>query len=114
MGLREVKAEEKELADEIAKVIARHRAEWRSDHGAGAEYMHIAVGAVTRELARQLINGFRDHHGHVPTMEHMAESCSNYPPVLMTATGELLGVKVMNVDLSQLREVFDAVLQGRL
>jgi len=116
MGHCEMHTEQLELADELGKVIGRFRAEWRGDHGARADYMKIAIGAVSHALAKQLVNGFREANGFTPSIEHMASMCAEYPPVLINAVAEVLGIRarVVNVDSRMLGEVLDAVLQGRL
>jgi hypothetical protein len=97
MGMCEVHEEQTELAGEIGELIARRRAEWRSSHGAGADYMNISMGAITEALATEMIQHCRASFRYTPSLEQMARICAEYPPVLIEAVGRVIGAPAHEV-----------------
>lgn len=97
MGHRELDAERRELADELAAVMVRRARQWRADHGDGADYSALSVGG----LALITVSTFRALHIEANKrpieFDHLASACCEYAhgPLVQEAARQC-GVTLVN------------------
>jgi hypothetical protein len=96
MGQAEIKAEQVELADEIAQVIIRRRKAWRDDHGDGADYAPLEIGGLVRATNNAMIGMYTAHFRKRPSFEHMVGSIQDYVQPMVVDCAEIYDVRLVD------------------